>query len=499
MRRTTGLSDVSIRTIILLIALAGFASGCSEPQRRADVPDPPVIGRSVDALHVAWAQYTETKKLAVSVDGWVEPRAYDEIGVIVFSPDGRRVAYTSKSGTAWRVVVDGNEGPEFDDVCSTCLRFSPDGRRLVYGAKRGDRWFIVLDGRIRPESGCDFLGSLSFSPDSSRLAYMAGKGSTQALVVEGKIGRYYDIAGEPIWSPDGKRLAYTAAKGARRFVVTDGREGPSCDGVNKPVFSPDGASLAYSATRGDKRLVVVDGREGPAYDMTSVIDPIVFFPKGDRVMYPANRDGRWFVVAGNEEGPHFTVVLPGSLTLNPDGRGFAYIAFDAGRAHVVVDGLPGHGYESIAEGGPVYSADGKHLIFAARKGKAWVIVRDGRESAEFDYDQIGQGGPVFSPDASHTAYAASKDGRWFVVVNGRPGPAFDRVGKPSLRNDGVEYLAEREGDGCLYRFRQTFISGESGKSETEAGKPVQTKLGWLPKTTPPDSCVSCQQQKELLQ
>jgi hypothetical protein len=57
---------------------------------------------------------------------------------LVISPDGKRVAYMSKRGDKWRVVVDGLEGKEYDGIMRDSAVFSPDSRRVAYVGFRGE-------------------------------------------------------------------------------------------------------------------------------------------------------------------------------------------------------------------------------------------------------------------------------------------------------------------------------------------------------------------------
>ena len=57
-----------------------------EKQQRVKLPDSPVIGRSEDDLHVAWAQLKPNGKLVVAVDGKVDSTEYDDVSMIVVSP-----------------------------------------------------------------------------------------------------------------------------------------------------------------------------------------------------------------------------------------------------------------------------------------------------------------------------------------------------------------------------------------------------------------------------
>jgi len=81
----------------------------------------------------------------VVVDG-AEGKEYDGFAVLIFSPDGQRVAYAAGRGGKWLLVVDGVEGKEYNRLGKGSLIFSPDGRRVAYMAGRGEKPFVVVDG-----------------------------------------------------------------------------------------------------------------------------------------------------------------------------------------------------------------------------------------------------------------------------------------------------------------------------------------------------------------
>lgn len=97
-------------------------------------------------------------------------------------------------GEHWSEVFarrDGKRGKAYDDISTPV--FSPDGKRFAYTGDRGPQWFLVLDGQ--PEVPIEGIvsHSLIFSPDSSRLAYAVAKPDTRAhLVVDGKAGPAHD-------------------------------------------------------------------------------------------------------------------------------------------------------------------------------------------------------------------------------------------------------------------------------------------------------------------
>ena len=95
----------------------------------------------------------------------------------IFSPDSRRVAYAAGKGTNEFVVVDGQHGPEYDEIAEEGPVFSPDSKRLAYQALKNQRWFVVLDGQEGPEYECIIEGRVTFLADGT-LVYLAGRDKT---------------------------------------------------------------------------------------------------------------------------------------------------------------------------------------------------------------------------------------------------------------------------------------------------------------------------------
>ena len=81
------------------------------------------------------------------IDGQEAGNEYDETGLALFSPDGKHVAYAAKKGAKAVVVLDGREGPEFDQIGVSYVLFSPDGAHTGYTAQSGGKWMAVVDGK----------------------------------------------------------------------------------------------------------------------------------------------------------------------------------------------------------------------------------------------------------------------------------------------------------------------------------------------------------------
>ena len=118
----------------------------------------------------------------VVLDGAVG-REYDAIGKgPIFSPNGKRVAYSAQRGAKWSVVVDGVPGGEYDGIGEGTPIFSPDSKRVAYTAKQGTRWLVIVDGTEYAEEN---VGDLAFTPSNRHIAYVAKRGDKWVIVVDG--------------------------------------------------------------------------------------------------------------------------------------------------------------------------------------------------------------------------------------------------------------------------------------------------------------------------
>jgi Tol biopolymer transport system component len=397
---------------------------------------------SPDGRRLAYAALKNGRWFAV-VDGKAGTE-YDQVGALVFSPDGRRVAYGAKKGDKWLMAVDGQVGPECEAIGSPV--FSPDSKRVAYGARKGISWFVVVDGQ--PEPGYDAIieGSWVFSSNGKRVAYAAVKNGRWFAVVDGKAGTEYDLIGALVFSPDEKRVAYAAAKDNKWLVVVDSQAGQEFDQAakGKLLFSSDGKRVAYDAKRGDKCFVVVDGQAGPECDG---LGSPMFSPDSKRVAYGAQKGDKWFLAVERQFGPECDGLGKNSPIFSPDGKRVAYAARKGNKWSVFMDGQPGPVCDAIAMLG--FSPNGKRIAYAAQKGRKWLVILDGQPGPE--YDRIGENTLVFSPDSLGLAYAAVDGGKWSVVLGGHAGPDYDGLAcGPIFRRDGaLEYLARKQD--TLYR------------------------------------------------
>jgi hypothetical protein len=145
----------------------------------------------------------------------------DGAGGLMYSPDGRRLAFFQLKGDVATVVVDGQEDLSWDTVGDGSLIFSPDSRHFAYAARKLDRWFVVVDGKPGlPKAGI-VKGSIVFSPDSLHVAYKATVGPNQEVVVlddgQGPISDWLSPNGPTF--REGGTLEYAGYRGRQLWLV----------------------------------------------------------------------------------------------------------------------------------------------------------------------------------------------------------------------------------------------------------------------------------------
>ena len=155
-----------------------------------------------------------------------------------WSPDGRRVAFSSKRGAEFDIftrTVDSaeSEQPLFTQAGDKMLEhWSPDGRYLITTVLRSGLWIFPLASREKPwrvrASDRAETWQSEFSPDGRWIAYMSAESGSAEVYVEPfpATGARWQVSprggSEPHWRGDGKELFFIAANETLMAVSVSG-------------------------------------------------------------------------------------------------------------------------------------------------------------------------------------------------------------------------------------------------------------------------------------
>jgi hypothetical protein len=506
-----------------------YPAVASDPLSEAGTGSPFTFSR--DGRRVAYVVHLSHARgpRRVVVDGKEGP-AFDYVwsGGLHFSDDGKHFAYTAERGGKRFAVVDGVESGPYERVGAPALREYKDrGLVVAFDAVRDGRQLLVVNGQEFPADDpggrAQFFGEdagrprevvregkhfvvwegkevgpfdeqIGTSLHASRraggwfVAFEGRRGGKEVAVVDGVEGKPYDYVGTIHLSPGGAHTLYTARRGEESFVVFDGKEGPKYSNVEIDYgspFSADGRRYAYAASRAEgpdsrKFLVVADGKEGKPYDYVA---HVTFTPDGSQLLhlaYDAARRKTFLVRDGEEVASYDNLPDHGGIRFGPDGRRmfFRLRKNEGGQEAVVVDGRA-YSYDEIKD--VEFSPDGRRLVFKAQRGRGWVMVVDGAESAVYEPDG-GAGGEVgwsrdgrlaFSKEGGRLAYVGRKGGKEFVVLDGAAGAPYDAIANLDFTPDGrhVLYTARRAGkslvvvDGVEGRAYDAFLPAREYERE----------------------------------
>ena len=231
-----------------------------------------------------------SKRLAImDYDGANVSYLTDSSSIVLaprFSPDGKRVLYTSYEsgfpriyvmnvGLVQRRVLESQDGQ-----MSFAPRFGPDGRTVVYSVSRGGntdlyRMDIGTGASTRLTSAPSIETAPSFSPDGTRIVFESDRsGTPQLYIMPASGGEAQRISfgqgryGTPVWSPRGDLIAFTKqSKGRFHIGVmrTDGSEERLLTASfldEGPTWSPNGRVIMFTretqGAQGSASLYSVD-------------------------------------------------------------------------------------------------------------------------------------------------------------------------------------------------------------------------------------------------
>jgi imidazolonepropionase-like amidohydrolase/Tol biopolymer transport system component len=390
----------------------------------------------------------EAKALTSGVSWDMQPR---------FSPDGRRIAFTSDRSGGDNVWIMERDGSKPVQVTKETFRlpnsavWAPDGdflavRKHFTGTRSlgaGEIWLYHRSGgeglqMTKRSTEQKDLGEPAFSPDGRYLYFSQDitpgrifqynkdpHGEIYAIQrldrVTGRTERFVGGPGgavRPTPSPDGKWLAFVRRVGGKTVLFTkdleSGHESPLWDGLERDMqetwaihgvypamaWMPDGRSLVLWAGGKIRR---VDRETGSAAT-------IPFHVRDTRKMAPAAR----FPV--EVAPPRFPVRMLRWPQVSPSGKQVVYQAL----GRLWVKDLPGGAPRRLTrqsdhfELEPSYSRDGRSIVYTtwddAKAGSIRIVPARGGEGRAVTTQPGHYREPAFSPDGSRIAYRKATGG-----------------------------------------------------------------------------------------
>jgi len=416
---------------------------------------------------------TETR-LAIAPEGY-------SIGQVVFSPDGKNVAFAAGKKGKWHLFYGNRKGKPYDYVAM--IAFSPDGRRTAYSARKGSKEYCVVDER--EGNSFDSVCNPTFSRGGQVVFEASIKGKYFIAATRSWEGPRRDMSViRPVFSPDGRRVFYILSDDTKSTVSSfianshtgDVIRSKTYDKIHSVSVSADGSWLAYGVKKdGKQRMILTDftgkAKKSPAYERVA---NIVFSPDGKGIAWIVKHGGERFVISSSiamkrfRRSPPFTSL--GKPVFSPEGAYLLYTAASGKKMSwmlqpvnsgtmkkaVKQSGVPAPpralsingDYETVDS--VVFSPDGSSFVYrGTRNGKYYMALRDARTVGQEEqespaYDFISN--IKFSPDGRHVAWLAKRKDSYFAVVGNaalskiRKSAPYDRIWSPRFSPDGKQVL-----------------------------------------------------------
>jgi imidazolonepropionase-like amidohydrolase/Tol biopolymer transport system component len=470
------------------------------------------------------ADYGPTTKLAfdTSEGTWMN---------VDVSPDGSRIVF-DLLGDIYTMPIGGSESSPATRIAGGAVfdmqpRFSPDGRRIAFTSDRDGLWNIWtmdVDGTNAKQISRDkkwFINSPTWSPDGdyiyARRHFVAQRslgageiwmyhssGPSDGLQVTERVGFQKDN-GEPDISPDGRYLYYSkdvtpgqtfeynkdpngTIYAVMRRDLTTGQERRAISvqgGSVTPQVSPDGKTIAYlRRVRTKSFLYVRDIESGRDRELFGNVDKDLQEAWAIHGLYPQyawTPDGKsiviwgegriWKVDVGSGKGAQipftarveqtlqdavrfkqtvhadrFPVKMLRDVRVSPDGKMVVYSALGHLYSRALPSGEPKRlTSDNKLEFYPSFSRDGQWIVYVtwtdADMGRVRVMKPDGSGGRDVVTKPGHYVEPSFSPDGQKIVYrhAGGDQSR---------GPFFtEGAGIYVVPTAGGESLLAREGGG----------------------------------------------------
>jgi hypothetical protein len=343
-------------------------------------------GFSPDGEHSVYFGKRNKKWIEV-FDGKEAGPEMDDFSYWYFAANRESAVVAARMGSDWTWIVNGAPGPAFDVLGN--IAFSPDGKHYAYGGtdakwgfkKHKTRGVIVIDGKVAGAfEGKGFGGG------------WRGIFGTSQRILLGLRHLFPDFHGvsDPQYTPDGKLVYAGRMSEGNVIVYVDGVPGPSFDDIVSPIgISADGKHIAYLGKQGDSFVEVRDQKAGPSFPgkrEVSFVALLVISKDGSHLAYEIVRGGSSFkqgrttralrrMVIDGQAGPEYDANGMGHFGFSADGQHHYYEVYGASgdRDRVIFDGMESKLYDNVFRRS-VKFVDETTIEFVAQDGQRLLRV-----------------------------------------------------------------------------------------------------------------------------
>jgi len=444
------------------------------------------------------------------------------------SPDGKYFAYVTAEAGEEGLSVKQTATDSMVSIVApgpinlTGVAFSPDSNFVYYTMAEKDGQSALFQapalGGPSRRLVANAEKNVTFSPDGKSLAFIrnsahvmladaADGGNVRQLSKAADGNRYINLA----WSPKGDSIATVY------FSQTDSNDHLSqvslADGSEKPVASdipwlrlrgvawlPDASALVISGRDFDtqaSQLWQIDQPGGATRRITndlSLYTGATVTKDGRSVLsvqenylsniWVAQADGKSRKITselGRDEGMS-------GVAIAPDGR-MAYTVRVKGDQDIWTMDADGTGgrqltFNSKANFSPVYSPDGRFIVFVSTRGSGfdiWRMDADGGNPFQLTNAPEVDADPFVSPDGKFVYYHALNNDRvptiWRVPIEGGTPEQLTqfRSSKPILSPDGELFVCETRESEADPQPKLAIVSADGGAIKTSLNSPSIAK------------------------
>src|SRR6266850_2161692 len=427
---------------------------------------------------------------------------------VVFSPNGRRVAYLDNNLPEGKtaLVVANSDGTDMRDITTrqapnyywTAIRgsWSPDGRLIACVGQNGNESFprvFVINVDTRQEVALTNqrwtnMRGVAWLPDMQGVLAVASEETSSNLQIW------------EIYYPDGKARRITndtvnyvglSLSADGKALVTAKGEAPTSIWVMPVQAAPSTANnrsaMSIDATKASQinvtNLAGANSFEGDAR--------LYWTPDGKRIVYMSEESGNadiWSMKADGSDRRQLTTDPHWDTAgfVSPDGRSIAFMSNRAGAENIWLMDIDGENQRRLTskliERHPVFSPDSKWIYFVSwETGKAtiWKIPVDGGNATQVVADPSFN--PRISPDGKMLLYSAPPDKEVMAsAADGHPIKTFKALGAYQWTPDGSTLTFLWNRDNLLVNLWEQPLDGSEPRQLTNFTSPGISKYAFSP-------------------